>query len=354
MKYIVTFSLLTLLARSASAQIQITSSDFLSYFNSISTEQPYEATTPTDPKFQALVNLSGGLQTWSFAGPTYAAGTQTNLTISDNPTAAPLGMDPAFAGATHVLTVNGNVYEYIKVNTDGYWVLGTVSNDASGTQVISSTYTPPLQEEKFPLKSGITWSSTSNHIVAGMPAGETITVSIDGSVDGYGTLVLPGGGAFDALRTKVKNSTVTTVVIAGTTNRFTSTTNSFSWVTTQHYTAAISTDSNLNPQSASYSTPTASDVTESPTSDGALNLRLSYNPSSSSDTKLSFTLKADGPVQVEMMDALGRSVQVLQDGRASSGENIIPIDPKLYAPGSYFIRVTGDGMSAIRKLIITR
>ena len=85
-----------------------------------------------------------------------------------------------------------------------------------------------------------------------------------------------------------------------------------------------------------------------------MNLYLSANPASNTETKIFFTMKNEGNAQVSLMDPLGREVHMLLNGRAVAGQNIIPIDPSKLTSGTYFIRVNADGLTATRKLIITK
>ena len=65
-------------------------------------------------------------------------------------------------------------------------------------------------------------------------------------------------------------------------------------------------------------------------------------------------MKNEGNAQVSLMDALGREVHMLQNGHVQAGQNIIPIDPTKLAAGAYFICINADGITAMRKLIITK
>jgi len=84
-----------------------------------------------------------------------------------------------------------------------------------------------------------------------------------------------------------------------------------------------------------------------------LSLTISDNPASGSETKIIYTLKNDGPAEVSLLDVLGRST-ILQNSHATAGENVIPFDPHSLAPGTYFVRVEADGMTAMQKLVISR
>ncbi len=89
-------------------------------------------------------------------------------------------------------------------------------------------------------------------------------------------------------------------------------------------------------------------------SNSGLSLTLSENPASSAGTKIVFTLQNGGETQVLLMDELGRSVRMLQNGFASAGQNEVTIDPLTLEPGTYFVRVAANGTSAMQKLVIAR
>ena len=358
MKYLVTLLLLTLFAGNASAQITITSSDFLTRGGPSNNSTSYSTSLSQDlPTLQGLVNVTGTNQTWNFNGPTYTTvadtGTATVLVYS---TDLPLATDPDFTASTNVIKsvpvdpTQPTIYEFIEVNDAGFWILG-VSQDSAGVSSKLLSYTPPMQELKFPLTYGTTWTSSSSFNISSLSQGESLTMSIDAIADGYGTLIVPPSHSSDALRVKVKNTTVISVQGFGITNI----SYSYNWYTKDPYSANISADPNQQATSGGYSIASGGSlVPPTASSADALNLYLSQNPASFAETKLSYTLKDGGPIQVAIIDPLGRSVRILQDGHASAGQNIIPIDPKAFATGTYFIRVTGDGVTAMRKLVITR
>ncbi len=96
-----------------------------------------------------------------------------------------------------------------------------------------------------------------------------------------------------------------------------------------------------------------SSVSPSPAPYGGLNLTLSENPASGSDMRIIYTLPIASATQVMLMDELGRSVRMLQNGHALAGQNSISLDTQSLIPGTYFIRVEANGMSAMQKLVIT-
>src|SRR6187455_85230 len=183
-------------AISASAQMTITYEMVLAQLNAgVKPTDSYSSTDVTG--VAAMIANSGAAKTWDFGGRTYtkdAAGNSDETYV--DPSTAPMHSDPDFAGATHCIKVPGDIsdptisYTYLKVNTEGYFLLGEAT-DSMGVQMKAASYVPPLQSMKFPLTYGTTWSSTSNlNMDIGVP-GATLVMKIDANCDGYGTLSIP-------------------------------------------------------------------------------------------------------------------------------------------------------------------
>jgi len=297
---------------------------------------------------RALEILNGANQSWDFAGRAY----KLQVNSSSSPyvpysTTLPLATDADFASATEVYVDSINPvwkeYEYYRIDATGYWLLGG-SQDSMGVASKTDRYVPPFEQLKFPLTYLSTLQSSSTHY--DLKFGDSTYETVEVGVDGYGTLMLPYSPNQTALRVSLKST-------SSYNNGPTNTNYNFFWFTNSLYWAAVSADDSLRPQSAGYVQPTNSSISMQPSSLAPLNLTLSDNPVLSAGIRLSYNLRAGGPVQVELMDVLGRSVRILQNGRASAGTNIIPIDPTALAPGTYFIRIEADGLSAMRKLVIT-
>jgi photosystem II stability/assembly factor-like uncharacterized protein len=97
-----------------------------------------------------------------------------------------------------------------------------------------------------------------------------------------------------------------------------------------------------------------SSVSATPSHADGLNLTLSQNPASSSEVKVTYTLNDAGDAQILVMDELGRSVRMLQNGPSAPGQNTVTLDPRTLDPGTYFVRLTADGTAAMQKLVIAR
>jgi hypothetical protein len=358
MKHIAIVLFLVLLSGSTKAQITITSGDFLSTYGQLNNHTSYSADTTVG--LQALADLSGPAQTWNFTNLRWTQNVTfgETTTLLTYPGGAALADDPDFMAATNVIrsvssdSIQDTVFEFVKLNSTGLWDLGT-SEDKAGTVSKIIGYTPGWQLFQFPMTYGMSWQASTWADAPGFPAGTIYSISDTVVVDGYGTLITPPGQSNDALRVKKKETTAVTYSLSGLSEKTSA--YSFNWYTKSGYSATINASATQNATDATYSVPANSSVPLIRSSmDDAFNLYLSQNPASNTETNLFYTLKNGGPVQVSMMDILGHNVHILQNGVALSGENVIPIDPRTLTGGTYFIRVVGEGMTAMSKLVIVR
>lgn len=75
-----------------------------------------------------------------------------------------------------------------------------------------------------------------------------------------------------------------------------------------------------------------------------------FNPS----TLLEFSLPASGPASLIVYDLEGRAVATLADGIQAAGLHAVTFDAAGLASGIYFARLSADGKTAARKLILVR
>ena len=186
------------------------------------------------------------------------------------------------------------------------------------------------------------WQSISNYEFYGV----TKIESDQTIVDGWGTLITSGQSS-RALRVKtiIIDSTFSEEEKSSTSD----TTYIYQFLTTGMGRAYLFISPTIT--IAGYQVPINSSVSPYVQSD-ALNLFLSPNPATSTATVLSYTLTNPGSVQIELMDALGRSVQMLENGFETAGGHSVAIDPKSLSAGTYFIRVEADGASTMQKLVV--
>jgi hypothetical protein len=359
MKYLASIFLLSLLALNAHAQQAITiyESDYTGGLQL--NRSTYSASTATLASLTSLIGMSGENQTWDFTSATYTQTADTaTSTFVTYPGGAADASDADFTSATNVLESvpntppNTTYYDFIKLNSSGSWILG-VSKDSSGVAIKEVGYNPPRQEASYPMTYMTNWESTSAWDSPSFPSGYSSTTTYRAKVDGWGTLKTPGQST-PVLR--VLETTTNTTTYNGT-QLGSTTTYAYQWLSGGSYTAYMALNATQTaPTSAEYYAPSGTNaVNYTPSTSGSgLGLLLTQNPASNSGTSVIYTLPNAGPVQVELMDELGRSVRMLQNGFSSAGPNVIAIEPQLLAAGTYFVRVEANGTSAMQKLVVTR
>jgi hypothetical protein len=271
--------------------------------------------------------------------------------------------DADFAGATHCLKQPGDAsdptisYSYFKIDASGYYIMG-IATDSAGVQKKVMSYVPPMQNMKFPLTYGTTWSSTSNlNMDLGFP-GATLIMKVDASCDAYGTLSVPTiahkgenpvHSSTECLR--IRQAMRSTVSFSGF-EIGSSLSHIYNFISTSETSGFIASDTNDAPTNIGYSQAAGGSGVPI-TIDDPMTIKLSANPASAGTT-LSYNLPESGDVKVSMMDNLGREVKMLHNGFAPAGSNVIPIDPSTMANGSYLIRVSSNSFTGTRKLIIAK
>ncbi|MDA0874684.1 MAG: choice-of-anchor B family protein, partial [Bacteroidetes bacterium] len=71
--------------------------------------------------------------------------------------------------------------------------------------------------------------------------------------------------------------------------------------------------------------------------------------------QLEVSLRTAGPVRIQIMDLLGRTLQTVYEGSLQSGEILRqPLSASDWAPGVYLVRIDGSGFTASRRFVKTR
>jgi len=118
--------------------------------------------------------------------------------------------------------------------------------------------------------------------------------------------------------------------------------------------ATITTDTHNNILDVVYTTGflAPSSVHDRPTT--AFGLSVADNPVTNTRTTVRYTLPADAPVTIEVMDMLGNSVRVLQEGMQSAGSHTSSLDLGTLPNGAYFVRMESAGASEMQKMIVSK
>jgi hypothetical protein len=356
MKRLILLMVLCGFAVSAQAQITITYEEFLASFALSGTQSTFSSEDLSG--LSALIALDGAAKTWDFTNRVWVKETSTDTVTTSflpYPSGAALAEDADFLASSHVFKVVSSnplqpiVYEFVKIDPTGLWILG-YSQDSMGVKKKVFAYNPPLQSMKFPLTYQTTWQSTSEFHAEGFPAEATITEKAEAVCDAYGTLILPGT-TNEALRVKTKFTQTFSYLGFD----FVSATHSFQWFTKSGASAIIAADTNQVPTGVSYAVPGSTGRVETGTYvDELLNIHISANPVSNTETTISYTMPATGNVEASLMDGLGREVRMLQNGKVSEGAHAFTLNPSDLSAGTYFLRINTGGYASTRKLIISK
>ena len=138
-------------------------------------------TYPSDSVFQGP---AGNNVTWDLSGQ------NAYLSYNNNVSAT----DPSYPAATHKMVQVGGSVIYLDLTTDDYLILALTFGGGS------IVYSDPNKMYQFPMTMGT--SFTDNAVATIDQFGDITlrTVTTDGEVDGYGTLITPEGTYTDVLR----------------------------------------------------------------------------------------------------------------------------------------------------------
>jgi hypothetical protein len=373
MKYSATlFMLLMSIGATTNAQIILTKSDITGVINVTAYKANYSLkdTTGVSAAADQLAAKKGTEQTWDVSKFSYSVFDTSISVFLAGTSGVPGANDPRLGQANYV-SKDWTFGDDKHTNWTFFTITDTVdqlgATSATGDSVTSKTiYNPPLHQIVFPTQYGVAWKvgtlyDTVHTTYNGIPVSIPVQRDLNFEIDGEGTVVRPNLPPIACLRLKQTANTKIGPVL---TQTFYDTSSSYSFInhtdfdlasfTPTHTTQATLFSSNLNKTAdISYGAPVIVSIVHSDAED-EFALAISANPVSNSAAHFLYSLKNAGNIQITIMDNLGREVHQLFHGYAEVGQNSIPIDPSKFANGTYFIRITADGMTAMKKLIVIR
>ena len=196
------------------AQIIITEEEDRPLIDSRRDAETYlsSATSIGNPEHQALQTLAaqaGANQTWGLSTFTYDSPLGVSSFFRAFSTAQPGGTVPAYQGANCVIESPAALNPDFPADNWSYFFIGLGRLEEFGNLVVGGPrveQVPPALGREYPVQMGSSWSRSFTRTIVGGPGGN---VSVDESytVDGWGTLTVPGQAPVDALRI-MKTSTV--------------------------------------------------------------------------------------------------------------------------------------------------
>ncbi|HKI77977.1 MAG TPA: T9SS type A sorting domain-containing protein [Ignavibacteriaceae bacterium] len=331
------------------AQITITSGDRAAIFtvgNSITT---YSNTS------QSSVDIGspGGGNSWDFTG------------LTSNTTSTFESVDPStttyisdFSGAdacTHNSSNSGgtqiDIWSYYKLNTR-YDLMGSASTTSSQSGVtLETTNNPYRQQYVNSMTYNSNWNQTftQTQFANGTQTGNS-SVTVNAVVDAYGTMSIPGGMSYDALRIK-ETKTI---------GSFTSVT--FTFVAKSGAQVSVSaTDSNpsdngvISADNTSYNEALVTTGVEQTTGlpenfDLKQNYPNPFNPS----TKIAYSLSKESKVSLKIYDILGNEVATLVNSEQPAGVYRVDFTANKLASGFYIARLNTDNFVKTIKMTLLK
>ncbi|NNE71989.1 MAG: T9SS type A sorting domain-containing protein, partial [Rhodothermales bacterium] len=88
--------------------------------------------------------------------------------------------------------------------------------------------------------------------------------------------------------------------------------------------------------------------------DPPLGLSQTYPNPAADETVFQFSLPMEATVRLEIVDLMGRTVLVVQDGRLAAGPYRVPVDVSRLSPGVFFYRFHLDHRVFTRRMVVAR
>lgn len=341
------FLLFPFLWCTAFAQITITSADINNVFavGNSATIHSYEGTTFN-------IGSAGGGNNWDFTG---LLSSETFNMLSVNPATTPhIGEFPGANIATYSQGEYGGfpaeMWSYLSVN-------GTLSN--IGQAITSSSLpgdlillknNPASIEMQLPMTFNTSWSQTYTftQYYNGTPLTSS-SVSTNVSVDAHGTMTLPGGASFDALR--IRESTT----ISGITSV------NYSFLAKSGANVSVSaTDENpptsgvINIDWYDWNSPFSTDVEQISGLPQDFNLSQNYPNPFNPSTNIEYSIPEASFVQLKVYDILGNEVATLVNEEQSPGAYRANFTAENLASGLYIVKLQAGNYTATIKMSLLK
>ncbi len=351
-------AVLTALAPRPHAQISITEADVRAFYVGLTQQTTFDATaTPSNTAaLQALAAQTGGGQTWTFTGLTYAAGGTIEVARVQPP--QPGSGDPHFATANLIVRIDSSgttgdpFFSYFRLTGSEFVVLGGALT-LEGTLTVSR-FTPGYRQP-LPYTFGSTWTSESaisNDPPPPFPV-ETV-IREESEVVGWGTLVTPAGSE-PALMVRTLDISRSTITIPGLPPIVTvDSSRAVSFDTRGLTFATIFLGLDGQVQSGMYSSRTPNTAGEPQPGANALGLTVSPNPVVSETVAVRFELPEAGPATVRVYDARGRLVATLAEGMRAAGPQSVAWSSAGVPAGVYVVRADVGARAATLWLTVAR
>lgn len=341
------FAQLLILSCTAFAQITITSGDISNVFalGNSATIHSYEGTTFN-------IGSTGGGNSWDFTG---LQSSETFNLLSVNPASTPhIG---EFSGANISTYSQGNyegnpaeIWSYLALNSTLGNMGQAITSSAFPGILITSKNNPASIEMQLPMTYGTSWpqSYVNTFTIPGLPPNIT-NVAINVVVDAYGTMTLPGGANFEALRIRESMSVGGVVSV------------SYSFLAKNGANVTVSAVGENPPTSGvididwyDWNTPFTTDVEQISGLPHDFNLSQNYPNPFNPSTKIEYSITEESFVQLKVYDILGNEVAELVNEEQSAGTYRADFTANNLASGFYVAQLRAGDFSKTIKMTLMK
>lgn len=366
-KAVTYFLILFLFSSLISGQIIITQSDFTSVYKIGNTFKNFSDTSTTSID----IGNTGGGNAWDFSGLIPQVTFETNYI---SPSGTPFESTFSGAGiANHFIltydssgtTETSETWNYFS-STDGKTLgSGTIITSTNGSSVDSSTsvtkHFPPFLEFDFPIEANKNWSKKdSSETMLNTSGGSfttVVTTVYNIKVDAWGTMKLPSGNSYEALRLR-EQSTSTTFLLG--IPIFSSSTVDYFFISKTGESLSISTESDNPPSSGIVSGTigwSENNVTSVEKLDAIPNqfvLQQNYPNPFNPTTTLKYSIPKQSHVNLKVYNLLGKEVASLVNNLQSAGVYKYSFDASNLSSGIYFVSLQAGDFLQVRKMTLLK
>ncbi|NNG28143.1 MAG: T9SS type A sorting domain-containing protein [Ignavibacteriaceae bacterium] len=332
----------------ALAQITINSSDVANMFAIGNTATIHEDTLQSN--FD--IGSPGGGNNWDFTN------LQSNLMVtleSIDPATSPYINDFPTANICNYSssTIGGNfseIWTYSKLNGQ-FDVLGNAAvSSALPGFVTEISYDPYRRQYEHPFTINSQWSDTYTQTISinGTPVISS-SVSINTLVDAYGTMIIPGGASYEALRIREE------LTISGIT------TVNFSFISKNGAQVNVNAVSSNPPNSGMISVDGTTYYDGLVTSVEQINeipnnfiLSQNYPNPFNPTTNIEYSIPEQSFVELKVFDVLGNEVAALVNKEQTAGVYRADFNAANLPSGMYFARLTADQFTQVVKMTLMK
>jgi hypothetical protein len=344
------------------AQISITKQDIANFYTLGTTH------TTQFTRVQGTVNVGnkGGGNTWDLSG--YTAEGSTVITVVNHATTPYINEFPtaniATLGEIESQGATTSNYSYYHLNGSLDHVGSVSSTDFSGFNVTTTTtYDPANAVTPLPMNYNDSFTSYTRRTssTAQGPLPPTVSTGsqkIVAVVDAYGTLILPGGGSYQALR--IHQTHYDTV--NSTSGDFVSSSTAFVFITKEGASASITDSATTSADEGNitinggvgWTGTGVVSVGDAETQPLEFQLRQNYPNPFNPSTLLSYSIPEKSHVRLSAFDMLGREVAELVNEVQSAGTYRVAFDASGLPSGTYLYRIRAGEFTSVRKMMFVK